>query len=209
MSIRAIGALSVFSILVLLPSGPPAEGWTASGDLTLKVLAEPLHGGRISPMLYGGFVELLDDVVPGMWAEMLGDRGFEGIIPASTWDYFRGEPNVCDRDWDKSPDWSYDAERPFNDQRSCRLDVREGRASRLTQGGLSVHKGLTYLYSGYWRGDSPAVKVRVSLKALCPDGSWTILATSGLPAPGAEWKRFSGTLVSQGTTDRAVLEIEA
>jgi alpha-L-arabinofuranosidase len=206
---RAIGALSVFLILILLPSGPPAEAGTASGELTLKVLAEPLHGGRISPMLYGGFVELLDDVVPGMWAEMLGDRGFEGVLPTSTWDYFRGEPNLCDRDWDKGPDWSYDADRPFNDRQSCRLEARKDAPARLTQSALAVRQGMAYLFTGYGRSDSPSLKIAVRLKALLPDGSWMTLAAFALPSPGAEWKKFSGKLVSKGTTDRAVLEIEA
>ena len=50
-------------------------GWAAvrpADSVDLVVLNKPLHSGRISPMLYSGFVELLDDVVPGMWAEMLG-----------------------------------------------------------------------------------------------------------------------------------------
>src|SRR5512136_644741 len=195
MSIRAIGALSVFSILVLLPSGPPAEGWTASGDLTLKVLAEPLHGGRISPMLYGGFVELLDDVVPGMWAEMLGDRGFEGVLPTSTWDYFRGEPNLCDRDWDAGPGWSYDTDRPFNDRQSARLVAAKNRPAVLPQSKIAVRKGMDYRISGYWRADSPSLAIRVSLKYQLPDGSWMTLASTGFSGPGAEWRAFSGTLV--------------
>ncbi len=38
---------------------------------SLKVFNRPLHSGRINPMLFGNFIELLDDLVPGMWAEML------------------------------------------------------------------------------------------------------------------------------------------
>jgi len=180
-----------------------------SGEVNLKVYSSPLHQGRISPMLYGGFVELLDDHVPGMWAEMLGDRGFEGVLPASNWDYFRGEPNLCDRDWDKSPDWSYDPDRPFNDKQSCRLDVSKGRPARLTQSGIAVRKGKVYALSGWWRGGSPPPRVRIRLKAELPDGSWLTLAAAKLAAPGAEWAKFSGRLVSLGTTDRAAFEVEA
>src|SRR5512136_1203604 len=97
-----IRAVAVLAFLIL----PGARRAAApSGEVPLKVFASPLHQGRINPMLYGGFVELLDDHVPGMWAEMLGDRGFEGVLPASNWDYFRGEPNLCDRAWDRSLDW--------------------------------------------------------------------------------------------------------
>jgi alpha-L-arabinofuranosidase len=207
MTARAIRALAVLSVLALLTPSLPAG--SAPGDANLKILSQPLHGGRISPMLYGGFVELLDDLVPGMWAEMLGDRGFEGVLPTSTWDYFRGEPNLCDRDWDLGPDWSYDSERPFNDRQSCRLNVPKGRPARLTQSHLAVRKGMTYAFSGHGRSDSSSVRIRVALKALLPDGSWTTLAELGPLSPGAAWTKFSGTLVSRGTTDRAVLEIEA
>jgi alpha-L-arabinofuranosidase len=160
-------------------------------------------------MLYGGFVELLDDVVPGMWAEMLGDRGFEGVLPTSTWDYFRGEPNLCDRDWDKSPDWSYDTTTPFNDRQSARLDVSKGRPARLSQSQLAVRRGMAYVFSGYVRGDSRAVEFRISLKALLPDESWTTLASTPLPKPGGAWRKVQARLVSTGTSDRAVFEIEA
>ena len=195
--------------MLLAPFLPAAEGAVPADAVGLKVSSQPLHGGRIDPLLYGGFVELLDDLVPGMWAEMLGDRGFEGVLPTSTWDYFRGEPNLCDRDWDKSPDWGYDTERPFNDIQSCRLEVPKGRAARLTQSYLAVRKGMAYAFSGYGRSDSSSLRIRVRLTALLPDGSWTTLAALDLPSPAAPWKRFSGTLVSNGTTDRAVIEIEA
>ncbi|MGZ5469663.1 MAG: alpha-L-arabinofuranosidase C-terminal domain-containing protein, partial [Candidatus Aminicenantales bacterium] len=178
-------------------------------EVHLKVYSSPLHQGRISPMLYGGFVELLDDHVPGMWAEMLGDRGFEGLLPTSTWDYFQGQPNLCDRDWDRSPDWSYDPDGPLNDKQSCRLDVPKGRAARLTQGRIAVRKGMAYPFSGWWRGGASPAKVHVSLKAELPDGSWTTLAAADLASQGKEWRRFSGKLVSRGTTDRAVFEVEA
>jgi alpha-N-arabinofuranosidase len=209
MTARAIRILQAFLVLVLLLSSVPGRSSAPAVTVNLKVFSQPLHGGRISPMLYGGFVELLDDHVPGMWAEMLGDRGFEGILPTSTWDYFRGEPNLCDRDWDKSPDWSYDTANPFNDKQACRLEARENRPARLTQSGLAVRKGTAYPVSGHWRADSASLKVRVSLKTLLPDGSWLTLAALELPKTGPEWGKFSGKLVSKGTTDRAVFEVEA
>jgi hypothetical protein len=76
LSVLVIAAAAGLMLPAVRASGPPADA------LDLKVLSRPLNGGRISPMLYGGFVELLDDHVPGMWAEMLGDRGFElGLVP--------------------------------------------------------------------------------------------------------------------------------
>ena len=42
------------------------------------VTAKPLHGGKISPFIYGEFVEFVNDLIPGMWAELLRDRSFRG-----------------------------------------------------------------------------------------------------------------------------------
>ena len=50
-------------------------------QVTVTVSSRPLHAGRVSPRLFGNFMELLDDLVPSMWAEMLNDRSFEGITP--------------------------------------------------------------------------------------------------------------------------------
>jgi len=84
--------------------------WAAalSADtVELVILDKPLHGGHINPTLYGGFVELLDDHVVGMWAEMLGDRNFEGVAPTANWDYYLGALNLCDLDWDNNETWTY------------------------------------------------------------------------------------------------------
>jgi alpha-N-arabinofuranosidase len=159
-------------------------------------------------MLYGGFVELLDDHVPGMWAEMLGDRGFEGILPTANWDYFRGEPNLADRDWDKDPGWDYDRQDPFNGLQSVRLTSTGGRPARLTQGQCAVRRGMGYLLSGHFRGDSGSLRITASLRTLLPDGTWMILGALELPRPAAAWGKFGGTIVSRGTTDRAVFEVQ-
>jgi alpha-N-arabinofuranosidase len=203
--LRSLCMLAPLALIISATAGSLAAGDDAAH---LKVYSAPLPGGRINPMLYGGFVELLDDLVPGMWAEMLGDRGFEGVLPTSTWDYFRGEPNLCDRDWDRSSDWSNDTDRPFNDGQSCRLTVPPGRPARLTQSQLAVRKGAAYLFTGYVRGDSFSGELGVSLKARLPDESWATLASSRLPRAGPEWRKVSARLASAGTTDRAVLEIE-
>lgn len=209
----AAGASALVLICSFANGGPgfASGAWAgaAPAPLNLKVYAQPSHDGRISPMLYGGFVELLDDVVPGMWAEMLGDRGFEGVLPASTWDYFRGEPNLCDRDWDKSLEWATDATAPFNDRQCARLDVPKGGPARLTQSRLAVRKGAAYLFTGYVRGEPGAGDIRISLRTLLPDETWTVLASASAGRPEASWRKVRVRLVSAGTTERAVLEIAA
>ena len=64
-------------ILTLVIAAMPICDPGAAAELstiTTLIQPEPLHAGRIDPKLFGNFIELLDDVVPGMWADMLNDR---------------------------------------------------------------------------------------------------------------------------------------
>ena len=96
---------------------------------TTKIIiqGQPLHSGQIDPKLFGNFIELLDDVVPGMWAEMLNDRSFEGVTRPANWCYYDGSLDICDRQWDSNPTWTYETEKPFNAARCARL--RMGKAT--------------------------------------------------------------------------------
>jgi alpha-L-arabinofuranosidase len=186
--------------------------WTAlrpADTVDLAVLNKPLHSGRISPMLYSGFVELLDDVVPGMWAEMLGDRNFEGILPTAKWVYHLGGPNLCDRDWDKNETWTYSNEDPWNGAQAAKLTASKNRPARLTQSQLAVKKGTTYLFSGYFRAGSSRLDISLRIKALLPDGRWMFLGWTDPTKVGKDWTQVAARLTSTGTTDRAVLEVEA
>ncbi len=175
-----------------------------AADKPAKVSARPMHAGRISPMLFGGFIELLDDLVPGMWAEMLNDRGFDGVTPRASWCFYDGALDICDREWDASDTWSYYTNDPFNGTRSVKLTPAEGSSASLTQSGLAVEKGATYLFSGWLRADNPDLKAEVVLKALLPDGKWMVLSSAKLPKLSHQWARYTAKMVSIGTTDRAV-----
>jgi alpha-L-arabinofuranosidase len=168
---------------------------------------EPLHGGRINPMLFGNFIELLDDVVPSMWAEMLNDRSFEGIVRAANWCYFDGRPDFCDREWDRSDTWYPDPNNAFSGKFSARLTATHARPASLTQTNLSVQSGMRYECSGYFRTDNLKLKATAMLKALAPDGRWLVLASSRLPTLSERWKKQSVQLISCGQTDRAAFEL--
>ena len=63
------------SFEILFRSGPfgPAIPLSAQDSRFNAIIrAEPLARGRIEPTLFGNFMELLDDVVPGSWAELTG-----------------------------------------------------------------------------------------------------------------------------------------
>lgn len=178
-----------------------------AADKPVKVSARPMHSGRISPMLFGGFIELLDDLVPGMWAEMLNDRSFEGVTPRASWCFYDGAPNICDREWDAGDSWSYDTNAPFNGARCVKLTPAQGRDASLTQSGLAVAKGMTYLFSGWLRADKPDARAEIVLKALLPDGKWMVLSAAKLPKVSGKWTRYAAKLISTGATDRAVFDL--
>jgi alpha-L-arabinofuranosidase len=174
---------------------------------TVTVSSRPLHAGRVSPMLFGNFMELLDDLVPSMWAEMLNDRSFEGITPRANWAYEDGALNMCDREWGKNDTWTYDTMHPFNGKRSVRLTSTRRQPAVLTQSGLAVKTGASYAFTGYFRADNPAPAVMVRLKVQLPNGGWTTLASAKLPRLSQDWRKYSVPLVSAGQSDRVVFEV--
>lgn len=194
------------SVLLLL--GPMlAERPLRAAPVSVTIESEPLNSGAVDPKLFGNFIELLEDVTPGMWAELLSDRSFEGVLPAANWCYYDGSPDICDRGWDTNGTWSVVAENPFNGTRCAKL-ISGVQPSLLTQSGLSVRKGMSYVFSGYLRADN-GVKATVRLKFLLPSGEWMTLASAELPAPSGEWRKYSVTMTSSGETDRAVFELSA
>ena len=194
-----------FVVAALVAAALPVAAQNSGANAVIR--AEPLPGGRIEPTLFGNFMELLDDVVPGSWAELLMDRSFAGVIPSSDWVYYDGSLDICDRHWDTNSSWSYNSENPFNGKRCAKLTAGPGPAS-LTQSGLSARKGMEYSFSAYMRGDS-GLKATVLLKALLPTGEWFTLASAELPAPSPEWQKCSVKMTANGETDRAVFELRA
>jgi alpha-N-arabinofuranosidase len=193
------------SIPVLLLAALPVS---AAEPVKLKVPDKPLHDGRIRPTLFGNFIELLDDLVPGMRAEMLNDRGFEGVVPAANWVYFDGSPTLCDRPWDKSDDWATDTAGAFNGSRCARLTVPAGRAVELSQSELAVRAGETYRCSAYLRAEGD-VRLEAVLSVRKSEGTFDDLAAADLGRPGDKWARAPATLKATGTSDRAVFRLRA
>jgi alpha-N-arabinofuranosidase len=189
-----------FALLVAAGAAQPAK-------TAIIVHSEPIHAGRIDPKLFGNFIELLDDVVPGMWAELLNDRSFEGVTPAANWSYYDGSFDICDRTWDTNTTWTLDIGNAFNGVRCARLQAGPKPAS-LTQSGLGVKKGMTYSFLGFLRAD-PGVKAMIRLKFLLPTGQWMTLASVKLPAMSPQWQKFAAKMTCEGKTDQAVFELSA
>jgi alpha-N-arabinofuranosidase len=180
---------------------------TAQAQNSAVIHAEPLHQGKLNPKLFGNFVELLDDVAPGMWAEMLNDRSFEGVVPMRNGIYFDGSPDTCDREWDRNDTWAFDVSHPFRGLRSAVLTASRDASACLSQSGLSAKSGMRYAFSGYFRVDNPKLKAVASLKTLLPDGKWMTLASTEVSGFSEEWRKFSAPMTSTGQSAEAVFEL--
>jgi alpha-N-arabinofuranosidase len=188
------------------PGGPPVTA--TAEDVSFKVSSRPRHDGRIDPKLFGNFIELLDDLAPGMWVELLNDRGFEGVVPAARWVYYDGSETICDRAWEKGEDWSVETEGAFNGPRCARISSLDDRWGGLAQSGLSVKAGEVYRVSIWLRAEGD-VRAQAVLKARNPSGGLDDLTVIDLEKPTNRWARVSGELRPRGTTDRAIFEVRA
>jgi len=201
--------LLVAIFLVAFTSLSAFETYASSSTGIITVSGQPLSNGRIDPKLFGNFIELLEDVVPGMWAEMLNDRAFDVVTPAADWCYYDGSPTICDRRWDTNATWRYDTTNVFNGSRCARLMPQKSHLATLTQSGLTVKRGMAYDFSGYFRTDNPKLKVTVSLRAPLPDGNWFTLASAKISKLSGSWEARICSLDSVGESDRAIFEIRA
>ena len=179
------------------------------GQSLVEVSSRPMHDGRIDAKLFGNFVELLDDVVPSMWAEMINDRDFDGVEPAMSRFYYRGEPNpYLDREWEPNDTWSRVQENAYCGANAARLTPVNGQAL-LSQSGMYVDKGQTYNFSG-WFCVTAEAKILVTLKTKLPSGAWLTLASSAVtvkPDKANEWQKISTRMMSSGTSDQTVFEL--
>ena len=194
-------------LLLVFLAGRAGADEARAAEVKIEIRAQPTLPGRVSPKLFGNFIELLEDVVPGTWSEMLNDRSFEGVTRPANWCYYDGSLTICDRQWDSTGTWDIDRHNAFNGKRCARLSCSSAKAASLTQSGLSVTQGAQYEFSGWFRAEPPGVRTVVRLKALQPDGTWFTLGSAELPPFKQEWQRCSAELTAAGTTDRAVFEV--
>ena len=173
------------------------------------IRAEPLSGGRIEPTLFGNFMELLDDVVPGSWAELLNDRSFAGVLPAADWVYYDGSLDICDRQWDTNATWSYDADEPFQREtlRQTHARPRPGQPHPIGPLGAKRHGiRLFHLICGGTTRDQSHRPAQDSAAGLESGSPWP---PPSFPPPSSEWQKCSVKMTSVGQTDRAVFELRA
>ena len=200
--VKAVAAIVVAFTITFAPS-------VYAADATITVSGRPMSKGRIDRRLFGNFMELLEDVAPGMWAEMLNNRSFDVITPAANWCYYDGRPTICDRQWDTNSTWQYDTANAFNGSRCSRLNAHRVHAATLTQSGLFVKSGMPYEFSGYFCSDNPKLKVTVALRVPGADGKPITLASAKLSHFSPAWEARTCLLDCIGNSDRAIFEIRA
>ncbi|HEY3342958.1 MAG TPA: hypothetical protein VGK81_13105, partial [Anaerolineae bacterium] len=201
---------------------------------SIVVSNELRYSETISPLIYGEFIEPLNDLIPGMWAEKVRDRSFEGVLqpaqvypPGQDWVYPRWHTftaaGIQFNHWPSQPNelemitagatLTLDAENPCVGRQSARVTVHGATQLPFTAGiaqpDIAVQAGQVLNLELYLRGDAAATR----------DGRVTVMlgrnygvffrayAQSTLSGLNQEWQCFSGTLTSSVTDEHATLAI--
>jgi alpha-L-arabinofuranosidase len=202
----------------------------------LTITQQERFAEPISPLIYGEFIELLNDLIPGMWADKVQDRSFAGVLqpeqvypPGQNWVYPRWHPITCATGpfevWPAQPSQldmiqasstiELDHDRPWVGDQCARVTVEVEPAtanttfvSGIAQDGLALKQGQPLNVELYMRGDASTAKVSVTVLVGRNYGVF-FRVYDGLEFTGLseEWQQFSGTLTSGVTDDQATLAI--
>jgi alpha-N-arabinofuranosidase len=197
----------------------------------LTVTDTPLYPEPISPLIYGDFVEFINDNLPAMRAERVQDRCFEGhrqpryvYPPGQDWVYPRWQPLVVGRPTFRAIDdvtlnppsatvrFTLDASAPLVGTQSARIDVAAESGTTpflagIAQSSIFVQAGERLRVELFLRAEGAAdatVQVLVGQSHGVTFRAYGELAFTGV---SSGWKRFSGEFVSPATDGNATLAI--
>ncbi|MCC6444878.1 MAG: hypothetical protein IT210_15650 [Armatimonadetes bacterium] len=198
----------------------------------IRITDKLLYEDTISPFIYGDFMEPLNDLLPGMWAEKIEDRSFAGTLqpgqtwpPDSRWDYPRWHSFVCGVPFREAsptshPDFEMptasavlemDPARPFCGRQSAKVTVSRGDGKPFVAGiiqeGMSVREGEKLNFEMYLRGE---IAGEGTVKALLGRSYGVFFrAYAELEWKGVtgEWQKHCGQLISGVTDEEAALMI--
>jgi alpha-L-arabinofuranosidase len=199
---------------------------------SLTVSAQPLYPEPISPFIYGDFVEFINDLIPGMWAEKVRDRSFEGSLqprrlwlPEEDWTgpfwrpFVAGEPAAdcwpADGAALRAPQprvsFTLDQYAPFVGRQSACVEVESGAEAPFVAGigqpGIAVRAGQALAFEMYLRG--PGLE-DVPLQVLLGRNYGAFFRTYArlqFVGAGEDWLKFTGSLVPDVTDEQAELAI--
>lgn len=200
--------------------------------MKIKISKELLFDDNISPMIYGDFMEPLNDLLPGMWAEKVQDRSFAGVLqpnciypPGNNWVYPRWTSIVFGQQkfdgWvdshadtemiNSSAEFMLDKENPFVGDSSAKIIVKRNDNrpffAGISQGNITVKKGQKLNFEVYARGldlDNAPIKVSIGRNYGVFFRSYCEIELNGI---SDQWQKFSGSLVSEIDDDNATLAI--
>jgi alpha-N-arabinofuranosidase len=198
---------------------------------SIAISSKALFEGEISPMIYGDFMEFLNDLISGMWAEKIQDKNFAGILqpgcvypPGANWVYPRWKHFVSGQPkFDRWPDSHHDTEmanvtsnfeldtdNPFVGHQSAKITVQGSDKScvaGILQEKIAVKKGQTLNVEIYIRGqgiEESYVKVLIGKDHGVFFNTYCSLEFRGITG---EWQRFAGKFTPEVSDDNASIAI--
>jgi len=172
--------------------GPAPAARAASIDIDASTVE-----GRISPLLYGQFLEFMfEGIKGGLHAELIRNRGFEE------------SPNAIglSRDWERYPDdrnddyaisFTWDTSATYLGGHSLRVQLRPGVVARhgVYQARVPVTHGLAYHGYVWMKSDSFAGVVTAALEADRAGGRvYDEARITEISAGDGDWKQYAFTL---------------
>lgn len=158
---------------------------------------------RISPLLYGQFMEFMfQDIKGGLHAELLRNRSFEepaNAIGLSR--YWERDPDDRDHDAALKYQWDdavfYPPSRSFDGQgieHSLRITIAEddGQRRGVYQSGIPVREGIEY--HGYLWVRSPEFEGRVTAALERDQTGGETYAAEDIPIVKGDWRKYEFTL---------------
>ena len=198
----------------------------------ITITADPLYETPLSPLIYGEFIEPLNDLLPGMWAEKIQDRAFEGVLqpervypPGQNWVHPRWKPFVCATpQFDRWPDQpaqlemldasaTLDLDRvdPFVGSQSARITARGADGAPfvagIAQDDISIKQGEPLNVEVYLRGDGNTIGPVTLLLGRNYGVFFRAYARLEFDGVDTTWRKFSGVLASNVTDEHATFAV--
>ncbi len=177
-----------------------------SSSAAIKVTADAVCPGTISPYQYGQFIEYLCTLVPGMWAEKVYDGGFEGLTPYK-FAYLR-ETDFHEKPWYPSgatnrAEYTRDRKNAVSGEYCQRIKVTGDTPCTvgISQDGIAVEAGKPCKFSCYLRQQGVTHPTHVTLHS-----KGKVIA-GGTVVFSDRWMKFSVPLVPSVTETNATLSI--
>ena len=191
----ALGAFSLLTEVALSQVSPPIRARIVIDAHTVE--------GRISPMLYGQFMEFMyEDIKGGLYAELIRNRSFEepaNVVGLSR--YWERDPDDRDDDsalrfhWDDSV--YYPPSRSFETQtiqHSLRVTIGENDGQRrgVYQSRIPIREGLEY--RGYAWMRSPEFEGHMTVALERDQTGGETYAAQDIPLAKGEWRKYEFAL---------------